>query len=58
VKINGDKESSQETSKEDRKEEISSPHMHTHFFWLEEKFSSLLFAVSTTIKLYSEEKFK
>jgi len=32
VKINGNKENSQETSKEDRKEEISFPHMHTHFF--------------------------
>jgi hypothetical protein len=59
VKINGNKESSQEGNKEDRKEEISFPlHVHTHFFRLGEKFSSLLFAVSSDMKLYSGENFK
>jgi hypothetical protein len=33
VKINGNKESSQETSKEDRKEEISFPHTREHIIW-------------------------
>jgi hypothetical protein len=43
------KESSEETGKEDRKEEIVSLPKHTPFFGLEEKFSSLLFAVSPDI---------
>jgi hypothetical protein len=61
VNFNGNKESSEESNKEDRKEEISFPrHVHT-FFRLEEKFSSLLFAffaVFLDMKLYSAEKFK
>ncbi len=38
-------ESSEEAGKEDRKKEIVFLYTQTHIFWLEEKFSSLLFAV-------------
>jgi len=53
------KESSEETGKEDRKEEITFRlHTRTHFFGLEERFSSLPFAVFTDIKLYPEKNIK
>jgi hypothetical protein len=59
VNFNGsNKESSEETGKEDRKKEIVSIYTHTHFFGWRRNSPAFFLRSSKIMKLYSAEKFK